>query len=100
MTPIGMVYVETPANPTNELVGLRACADFARRVSTRDRRVPVAVDNTFLGPLWQHPLQHGADLVLYSATKYLGGHSDVIAGVCLGPEPLVREVKTLRDVPG
>ena len=42
------------------------------------------VDNTFLGPLWQHPLQHGADLVLYSATKFIGGHSDVIAGAVLG----------------
>ena len=48
------------------------------------------VDNTFLGPLWQQPLAHGADLVLYSPTKYIGGHSDVIAGACLGAEERAR----------
>jgi methionine-gamma-lyase len=56
----------------------------------------VAVDNTFLGPLFQHPLAHGADLVLYSLTKYVGGHSDLIAGACLGSVPLIRQVKGSR----
>ncbi len=41
---------------------------------------PIAIDNTFLGPLWQHPLEHGADIVVYSLTKYVGGHSDLVAG--------------------
>jgi methionine-gamma-lyase len=62
--------------------------------------VLLAVDNTFLGPLWQHPLQHGADLVLYSATKYIGGHSDVIAGVCLGARELIEPVKMMRTILG
>lgn len=97
---LGMIYVETPANPTNALVDIAACAELARRHSTAERRVLLAVDNTFLGPLWQHPLKHGADLVLYSATKYIGGHSDVIAGVCLGPADLIGQVKTMRTILG
>ncbi|MBI4955430.1 MAG: cystathionine gamma-synthase family protein [Myxococcales bacterium] len=95
-----LVFVETPANPTNTLVDIAACAALARRLSTPERRVVVAVDNTFLGPLWQHPLKHGADLVLYSATKYIGGHSDVIAGVCLGSRELMAEVRTMRTFHG
>ena len=86
-----MIYLETPANPTNALVDIAGCrGTLARKHSKERARVLVAVDNTFLGPLWQHPLKHGADLVLYSATKYIGGHSDVIAGVCLGPRELMR----------
>jgi methionine-gamma-lyase len=65
-----MIYVETPANPTND-AGRHCRLRRAGAAHSRpDRRVLLAVDNTFLGPLWQHPLQHGADLVLYSATKY------------------------------
>jgi methionine-gamma-lyase len=97
---LAMIYLETPANPSNALVDMAACADLARRLSRRDRRVLVAVDNTFLGPLWQHPLQHGVDLVLYSATKYIGGHSDVIAGVCLGSKELLDQVKSMRTMLG
>jgi methionine-gamma-lyase len=95
-----MIFIETPANPTNDLVDIQACAELGRDYSTEDKRVVVAVDNTFLGPLWQHPLEHGADLVLYSATKYIGGHSDVIAGVCLGSKALLDEVRTLRTFMG
>ncbi|MDT8342030.1 MAG: cystathionine gamma-synthase family protein [Longimicrobiales bacterium] len=93
---LAMIYVETPANPTNCLVDIAMCAELARACSTGERRVLVAVDNTFLGPLWQHPLRHGADLVLYSLTKFVGGHSDVIAGACLGPEALIARVKATR----
>lgn len=60
----------------------------------------MAVDNTYLGPLWQRPLKHGADLVLYHATKYIGGHSDLIAGAVLGNTALVLRVKTLRTFLG
>ncbi len=95
-----MIFIETPANPTNALVDIAACANLAARLSRPDRRVLVAVDNTFLGPLWQHPLHHGADLVLYSATKYIGGHSDVIAGVCLGSKELITQVKSMRTILG
>jgi methionine-gamma-lyase len=97
---LAMIYLETPANPSNALVDMAACADLARRLSRRDRRVLLAVDNTFLGPLWQHPLHHGVDLVLYSATKYIGGHSDVIAGVCLGSKALLDQVKSMRTMLG
>jgi methionine-gamma-lyase len=97
---LAMIYIETPANPTNALVDIAGCAALARRHSRPDRRVLLAVDNTFLGPLWQHPLQHGADLVIYSATKYIGGHSDVIAGVCLGAQELIQPVKMMRTILG
>jgi methionine-gamma-lyase len=58
--------------------------------------VYTALDNTFLGPVFQHPLKHGIDLVLYSATKYIGGHSDVVAGACLGSKELINRIKSLR----
>lgn len=93
---VGMIYVETPANPTNALVDIAHCAAVARSLSTAERRVVVAVDNTFLGPVWQQPLKHGADLVLYSATKYIGGHSDLIAGACLGSKEVMAPVRALR----
>jgi methionine-gamma-lyase len=93
---LAMIYVETPANPTNRLVDMRMCSDVARECSVGDRRVLVAVDNTFLGPLWQHPLKHGADLVLYSLTKFVGGHSDLIAGAVLGSEDLITRLKATR----
>jgi len=60
-----MIYLETPANPTNTLADIALFSSIARQYSTGDRRVLVAVDNAFLGPVWQHPLKHGADLVLY-----------------------------------
>jgi methionine-gamma-lyase len=97
---LAIIYMETPANPTNALVDIRACADAAKAWSRPGRRVLVLVDNTFLGPIFQHPLRHGADLVLYSATKYIGGHSDVIAGVCLGSQELMTRIKTMRTILG
>lgn len=97
---VAMVYVETPANPTNALCDIAACAEVARYIGAGERRVPVVVDNTYLGPLWQHPLQHGADVVLYSATKYIGGHSDVIAGVALGDAELIEPVRAMRTFNG
>lgn len=96
---LALIFIETPANPTNALVDIAAYAALARRLSSA-RRVLTAVDNTFLGPLWQQPLKHGADLVLYSATKYIGGHSDVIAGVCLGSRELLDQVRVLRTIFG
>ena len=98
--PLAMIYVETPANPTNAMADIAMCAELARARSTAERQVVVAVDNTFLGPLWQAPLAHGADLVLYSATKFIGGHSDVIAGACLGSRALIQRVKAMRTFLG
>jgi methionine-gamma-lyase len=95
-----VIYVETPANPTNSLVDIERCGAVARAVTGNgsDERPLVIVDNTLLGPLWQQPLSHGADLAVYSLTKYVGGHSDLIAGACLGsrkPMAAVRDVRTI-----
>lgn len=97
---VALIFIETPANPTNALIDISACAALARSLSTPARTVHTAVDNTYMGPLWQHPLKIGADLVLYSATKYIGGHSDLIAGACLGSSALIRRVRTLRTFLG
>jgi methionine-gamma-lyase len=98
---LGMIYIETPANPTNGLVDIARCADIARSMTdAAGRRAVVAVDNTFLGPLWQQPLRHGADYVVYSLTKYVGGHSDVIAGACLGSEAAIAPVRGMRTILG
>lgn len=97
---VGMIFIETPANPTCALLDIGALRELGDELSTPDRRVIFAVDNTFMGPLWQHPLQLGADLVIYSATKYIGGHSDVIAGACLGSAELIGRIKTLRTFLG
>lgn len=95
-----MIYIETPANPTNDLIDIECCRRIADRFSTPDSRVMLAVDNTYFGPLWQHPLKHGADIVVYSATKYIGGHSDVIAGAVLGSFEVIKRIKALRTFLG
>lgn len=95
-----MIYIETPSNPTNDLIDIEACSRVAAHFSGKGKNVLLAVDNTYLGPLWQHPLKHGADMVLYSATKYIGGHSDVIAGAVLGSRELMKRVRTLRTFLG
>ncbi len=97
---LAMIYLETPANPTNHIVDIEKFSQLANIYSTDTRKTLVAVDNTYMGPLWQHPLQCGADLVLYSATKYIGGHSDLIAGAVLGSRELMIRVKTLRTFLG
>lgn len=97
---LAMIYIETPANPTNDLIDITGCSEITSHFSTSLKKVYLAVDNTYMGPIWQHPLKHGADLVLYSATKYIGGHSDVIAGACLGSFELLKRVKGLRTFLG
>jgi methionine-gamma-lyase len=93
---LGAVYVETPANPTNAVFDIDLAARIATERSTPGHEVPTIVDNTFLGPYAQRPLEHGADLVVYSATKYFGGHSDLIAGVVTGSGRLISPLKTMR----
>ena len=95
-----MIHIETPANPTNALIDISMCAAIKKRYTTSETEVILSVDNTYMGPIWQHPLKHGADLVLYSATKYIGGHSDVIAGACLGSKALIARIKGLRTFLG
>ncbi|MCR9014200.1 cystathionine gamma-synthase family protein [Aquiflexum gelatinilyticum] len=97
---VKMVYVETPANPTNALFDLSVCREVADQLSNPDKEVVVCVDNTYMGPLWQHPLKHGVDLIVYSATKYIGGHSDLIAGAVLGNSKHMKRVRTLRTFLG
>jgi methionine-gamma-lyase len=98
---VGLIVLETPANPTNGLVDLRAVAAIADRLgAAQGHRPPVVVDNTLLGPMYQKPLLHGADLALYSLTKYAGGHSDLVAGGVCGPEDLVRRIILLRGALG
>jgi methionine-gamma-lyase len=98
--PLGMVYAETPANPTNDLVDMAMCSRLAARFSTPERKVPFAVDNTFLGPVFQRPIDHGADIVLYSATKYLGGHGDIIAGAATGSAEMMGPIRAMRTFTG
>lgn len=89
----GLVVVETPANPTLELV------DIAEIVAAAGG-VPVVVDNTFATPMLQNPLDHGAAMSLHSATKYLGGHGDVIAGVVACSEQIAEALRRVRAVTG
>jgi methionine-gamma-lyase len=97
-----LVMVETPANPTNSLVDLKLMREVSAMIGKRQTggRPPVAVDNTFLGPVFQRPLGHGADLVMYSLTKYVGGHSDLVAGGVVGSREAVGPVKKLRGALG
>ena len=97
---LSLIYIETPANPTNDLIDIKMCHEIGARFSSGERQVYTAVDNTYMGPLWSSPLQHGADLVIYSATKYIGGHSDLIAGAVLGNSEIMQRVKTLRTFLG
>lgn len=94
---LAYIYLETPANPTNSLIDIEMMREVADEFSTSDKKVILSVDNTYMGPLWQKPLQQGADLVLYSATKYIGGHSDIIAGACSGKGDLIYRIKGMRS---
>jgi cystathionine beta-lyase/cystathionine gamma-synthase len=95
---LSIVCVETPANPTMVMTDIRRASDAAK--DHPDRPV-VMVDNTFLGPAFQHPLMLGADLVLYSGTKYLSGFSDMVAGVALSKDPeLMRRILLKRSMFG
>ena len=105
---VAMIYLESPGNPTNALVDIEAVSDardaafpptqVAEGDSTQE--CPIAIDNTFLGPLWQRPLEHGADIVAYSLTKYVGGHSDLVAGSIAGAKRWMDPVRALRNTMG
>jgi methionine-gamma-lyase len=96
---VRMLFLESPANPTNLMVDIEAVAALGRRCS-QERPILTFVDNTFMGPLFQHPLALGADLVLYSATKYIGGHSDVIAGAVCGRKEITDPISVYRTMLG
>ena len=96
----GMIYLETPANPTMQIHRIRTAADWARQHESEDHRMIVGVDNTYLGPILQRPLEHGADVLVYSATKYIGGHSDLIAGAASGKADAVARIREYRHFLG
>ncbi len=95
---VAMVYLESPANPTNALVDVEAVRDARDAALGED--CPIAIDNTFLGPLWSRPLDHGADIVVYSLTKYVGGHSDLVAGSVSGAKKWLTPIRMLRNTMG
>lgn len=96
-----VVLIETPANPTIVMTDIRHACDAVRGAFTASNRPLVMVDNTFLGPAFQHPLALGADVSLYSATKYLGGYSDIIGGVALTRDPdLMKKIRARRSLFG
>ncbi|UGY14041.1 cystathionine gamma-synthase family protein [Bradyrhizobium septentrionale] len=98
---VAMIFIETPANPTNGLVDIALTRRIADMIGKVQGFTPIiACDNTLLGPVFQRPIEHGADLSLYSLTKYVGGHSDLIAGAALGSKKLMKDVKALRGAIG
>ncbi len=97
---LSLIYIETPANPTNDLIDIEMCKAIAQHFESHEKPIYLAVDNTYMGPLWSNPLQFGADLIIYSATKYIGGHSDLIAGAVLANRELMGRVKVLRTFLG
>jgi methionine-gamma-lyase len=86
--PFRICYLETPANPNLRLVDVAAISGIAHKAGAL-----AIVDNTFATPVLQQPLRHGADLVIHSATKYLGGHGDLLAGVAVGREELIKDIR-------
>lgn len=97
---VAAIYLESPANPTNALVDVEAVHAARAAVLGGDDRPPIIIDNTFLGPIWAQPLRQGADLVIYSLTKYVGGHSDLVAGGVLGATAAILPVRMTRNTIG
>lgn len=89
----GLVLIETPANPTLKLIDIAAVVEQAGTV-------PVLVDSTFATPVLQRPLEHGAALVMHSATKFIGGHGDVLAGVVVGNADWAAKLRQVRILTG
>ncbi|KPB01538.1 methionine gamma-lyase [Ahrensia marina] len=92
-----LVYFETPANPNNRLVDIAAISEIAHRASAK-----VVVDNTYATPVITRPIEHGADIVLHSATKFLSGHGDVVAGLIVGSLEDITQIRLvgLKDMTG
>jgi methionine-gamma-lyase len=95
-----LVHLESPANPTNAMMDIAAICKIVAGMARDGDRPLVSVDNTLLGPVWQHPLKLGADYVIYSLTKYVGGHSDVVGGACLGSKEAIARIGGMRTIMG
>ena len=92
-----LIYIESPANPTMTVIDISACAEIAKK-----HKIPLVVDNTFCTPYFQQPLELGASVVVHSATKYIGGHGDTVAGVVIGEKDFITNLRMgiLRDLGG
>ncbi|MCW3475082.1 cystathionine gamma-synthase family protein [Limobrevibacterium gyesilva] len=99
---ISVILVESPSNPLNTLVDLAQLRVIADEIAARQDGVrPLIVcDNTLLGPIFQKPLRHGVDIVVYSLTKYVGGHSDLVAGAAVGSRARIQAIRLLRGAIG
>jgi methionine-gamma-lyase len=98
---VAVIMIETPSNPLNTMVDIKLVSRIADDIASRQQHRPIIVcDNTLLGPVFQRPLPFGADVSVYSLTKYVGGHSDLIAGAALGSERLMKPIKQLRGAIG
>ncbi len=97
---LSLIYLESPANPTNALVDVEAVRAARDAAFPGDARPPIAIDNTFLGPLWAKPLASGADVSVYSLTKYAGGHSDLVAGGLVGSKKFLDPIRMMRNTIG
>ncbi|MEY0129722.1 cystathionine gamma-synthase family protein [Providencia rettgeri] len=99
---VAAIYIETPSNPLNTLVDIELISQVAKQISTNQNgQIPLVIcDNTLLGPVFQKPLSLGAGLSVYSLTKYVGGHSDLVAGAVVGSQELVKKVKAQRNAIG
>jgi methionine-gamma-lyase len=98
---VSVIVIETPSNPLNTLVDFGLIREAADRIAAAQGHRPMILcDNTLLGPVFQKPLAHGIDISLYSLTKYVGGHSDLIAGAAIGSAENLRPVRLLRSAIG
>jgi len=97
---VALIYLESPANPTNALVDVEAVRASRDAIFTSETKPPIAIDNTFLGPIWAQPLKQGAELVVYSLTKYAGGHSDLVAGGVVGGAAHINTLRMMRNTIG
>src|SRR5205814_811387 len=98
---VSVIMIETPSNPLNTMVDIKLVSRIADEIASRQNHRPIIVcDNTLLGPVFQRPLPFGADVSVYSLTKYVGGHSDLIAGAALGAERIMKPIKLLRGAIG
>lgn len=94
---VGVIFIETPGNPTNALVDFSKIKKAVEKFNEKYHyTIPIVCDNTLLGPVFQKPLLHGVDLVCYSLTKYIGGHSDLIAGAVVGKKSLMEKIRACR----
>jgi methionine-gamma-lyase len=98
---VSVILVETPSNPINSIIDLALMKAVADELEQSQGHRPVVMcDNTLLGPVFQRPVELGADVSLYSLTKYVGGHSDLIAGAAMGRKEVIRPIKALRGAIG